>query len=102
MKLEKINVKNLRFDHLICSDILDIKSESFTNMPGSVSDIFKELFQRYKLEQNHNVMETCKVFIWNEKSKINMDEILGNINYKEWLDKPEKLQDLIKWMLKSM
>ncbi len=31
-----------------------------------------------------------------------MDEILGNINYKEWLDKPEKLQDLIKWMLKSM
>ncbi len=49
-ELEKINVKNLRFDHLICSGILDIKSEPFTNMLGSVSDIFKELFQKYKLE----------------------------------------------------
>ena len=45
MELEKINVKNLGFDHLIYSGILDIKSESFTNMPGSVSDIFKELFR---------------------------------------------------------
>ncbi|RGB40469.1 hypothetical protein C1646_753313 [Rhizophagus diaphanus] len=28
-----------------------------------------------------------------------MDEVLGNINYGEWLDKSEKLQDLTKWML---
>ncbi|PKC50426.1 hypothetical protein RhiirA1_486395 [Rhizophagus irregularis] len=53
-ELEKINVENLGFDHLICSGILDIKSEPFSNMPGSVSDIFKELFRKYKLEQNHN------------------------------------------------
>jgi len=50
MELEKINVKDLGFDHLICSDVLDIKSESFTNMPGSVYDIFKKPFQKYKLE----------------------------------------------------
>ena len=37
-ELEKINVKNLRFNHSICSGVLDIKSEPFTNMPGSVSD----------------------------------------------------------------
>ncbi len=49
-ELEKINVENLGFDHLICSGVLDIKSESFTNMPGSVFDIFKEPFQKYKLE----------------------------------------------------
>ena len=47
-------------------------------------------------------MEACKEFIQNEESKINIDEILSNINYKEWLDKPEKLQDLTKQMLESM
>ena len=43
-ELKEINVENFRFDHPICSGILDIKSESFTNMPRSVSDIFKKLF----------------------------------------------------------
>ena len=43
-KLEEINMKNLGFDHLICSGILNIKSEHFTNMPVSVYDIFKKLF----------------------------------------------------------
>ena len=43
-ELEEINVENLGFDHLICLGILDIKSEPFTNMLESVSDIFKELF----------------------------------------------------------
>ncbi|CAI2191795.1 15904_t:CDS:1, partial [Funneliformis geosporum] len=43
-ELEEINVENLGFDHPICSGVLDIKSEPFTNMLGSVSDIFKEPF----------------------------------------------------------
>ncbi|PKB98871.1 hypothetical protein RhiirA5_366760, partial [Rhizophagus irregularis] len=101
-ELEEINVENLGFDHPICSGVLDIKSEPFTNMPGSVSDIFKEPFRKYKLEQNHDIMEACKEFIQNEESKINIDEVLGNINYGEWLDKPEELQDLTKRMLESM
>jgi hypothetical protein len=101
-ELEGINVENLGFDHPICSGVLDIKSEPFTNIPTSVCDIFKEPFQKYKLEQNRDVMEACKEFIRNEESKINMDEVLGNINYGEWLDKPEELQDLTKRMLESM
>ena len=52
MELEEINVKNLGFDHPICSGVLDIKSETFTDIPGSVSDIFKKLFQKYKLWYN--------------------------------------------------
>ena len=102
MEFEKINVEDLSFDHLICSDVLDIKSEPFTNMPGSVCDIFKKPFQKYKLEQNHDVMEACKEFIQNEESKININEVLGNINYGEWLDKPEELQNLTKRILESM
>ncbi|CAI2175893.1 7896_t:CDS:2 [Funneliformis geosporum] len=45
IELKEINVKNLRFDHLICSDVLDIKLELFTDIPGSVCDIFKEPFK---------------------------------------------------------
>ncbi len=101
-ELEKINLKNFGFNHLICSGILDIKSEPFTNMPESVSDIFKKLFRKYKLEQNYDIMKACKEFIQNEKSKINIDKVLDNINYRKWLDKPEELQDLTKQMLESI
>ncbi|GBC29618.2 hypothetical protein GLOIN_2v1676687 [Rhizophagus irregularis DAOM 181602=DAOM 197198] len=47
-------------------------------------------------------MEAYKEFIQNEELKINIDELLGNINYGEWLDKPEELQDLTKRILESM
>ncbi|CAI2199152.1 13270_t:CDS:2, partial [Funneliformis geosporum] len=33
-ELGEIDVENLGFDHPICSGVLDIKSESFINMPG--------------------------------------------------------------------
>ena len=69
-ELEEINVENLEFDHPICSAVLDIKSEPFTNMPGSVSDIFKEPFRKYKLEQNHDIMEACKEFIQTKNRKL--------------------------------
>ncbi|RGB23829.1 hypothetical protein C1646_773944 [Rhizophagus diaphanus] len=102
MELGEIDVENLEFNHPICSDVLDIKSEPFINMLGSVSDIFKEPFRKYKLEQNHDIMEACIEFIQNKELKINMDELLDNINYGKWLDKPEELQDLTKRMLESM
>ncbi|CAG8706893.1 9076_t:CDS:2, partial [Acaulospora morrowiae] len=76
-ELKEINVEDLGFDHPICSGVLDIKSVPFTNIPGSVCDIFKEPFQKYKLEQNHNVMDACKEFIRNEESKNNIDEVLA-------------------------
>ena len=44
MKLNNINVENLGFDHPICSEVLDIKSELFINIPESFCDIFKKLF----------------------------------------------------------
>ncbi|CAI2189978.1 9049_t:CDS:2, partial [Funneliformis geosporum] len=78
IELEEINVKNLRFDHPIYLGVLDIKSEPFTDISELVCDIFKESFQKYKLEQNHDIMEAYKEFIQNEESKINMDEVLGD------------------------
>ena len=101
-ELEKINVENLRFDHPICSGVLDIKSEPFTNMPGSVSNIFKEPFQKYKLEQNQDILDTCKEFIQNEESKINEDEDLRDFGFGKWLDSSERLQDTTRRILESL
>ena len=63
VELNNINVENLGFNHPICSGVLDVKSEPFINIPGSFCDIFKELFQKYKLEQNHDILDTCEEFI---------------------------------------
>ena len=59
MELNNINVENLGFDHPICSGVLDIKSEPFINIPESFCDIFKKPFQKYKLEQNQDILDTC-------------------------------------------
>ncbi|CAI2196270.1 17656_t:CDS:1, partial [Funneliformis geosporum] len=75
-ELEKVNVESLGFDHPICSGVLDIKSEPFTEMPGSLCDVFKEPFEKYRLDHNGTIMDTCKEFIHNEELKINLDEDL--------------------------
>ncbi|CAI2196501.1 2612_t:CDS:1, partial [Funneliformis geosporum] len=72
-ELEKVDVESLGFDHPICSGVLDIKSEPFTKMPGSFCDIFKEPFEKYKLDHNDIIMDTCREIIHNEESKINLD-----------------------------
>ena len=91
MELNNINVENLGFDHPICSGVLDIKSEPFINIPESFCDIFKEPFQKYKLEQNQDILDTCKEFIQNEESKINEDEDLRDVGFGKWLDSSKRL-----------
>ena len=102
MELNNINVENLGFDHPICSGVLDIKSEPFINIPESFCDIFKEPFQKYKLEQNQDILDTCKEFIQNEESKINEDEDLRDVGFGKWLDSSERLQDTTRRILESL
>ena len=102
MELNNINVENLGFDHTICSGVLDAKSEPFINIPGSFCDIFKEPFQKYKLEQNHDILDTCEEFIQNEESKINEDEDLRDVGFGKWLDSSERLQDTTRRILESL
>ncbi len=90
-ELEKVNVETLGFDHPICSRVLDIKSKPFTEMPGSLCNIFKELFKKYRLDHNDTIIDTCKEFIHNEESKINLDEDLHDVKFEKWLDTSEKL-----------
>ena len=102
MELNNINVENLGFDHPICSGVLDIKSEPFINIPESFCDIFKEPFQKYKLEQNQDILDTCKEFIQNEESKINEDEDLHDVEFGKWLDSSERLQEKTRRILESL
>ena len=102
MELEQVDVESLGFDHPICSGVLDIRSEPFTKMSGSFCDVFKKPFQKYRLDQNDIIMDVCKEFIHNEKSKINMDNDLSNVEYGRWLDKPEMLQTMSRQILEAL
>ena len=102
IELEKIDIKSLRFDHPIYSEVLDIKSEPFIKMPGSFCDIFKEPFEKYKLDHNDMIMDTCREIIHNEESKINLDEDLSNVEFEKWLDSSERLQEMARRILESL
>ena len=102
MEFEQVDVESLGFDHPICSRVLDIRSEPFMKMPGSFCDIFKEPFQKYRLDQNDIIMDVCKEFIHNEKSKINVNDDLSNVEYGRWLDKPEMLQTMSRQILEAL
>ena len=56
MELEQVDVESLGFDHPICSGVLDIRSEPFTKMHGSFCDVFKEPFQKYRLDQKFRMI----------------------------------------------
>ena len=101
-ELEEVDVESLGFDHPICSGVLDIRSEPFTEMPVSFCDIFKEPFQEYKLEHSSIILDSCKEFIHNEESKINLDEDLYDVEFGRWLDGSEKLQEMTKQILESL
>jgi hypothetical protein len=101
-ELEEVDVESLGFDHPICSGVLDIRSEPFTEMPVSFCDIFKEPFQEYKLEHSNIILDSCKEFIHNEESKINLDEDLHDVEFGKWLDSSEKLQEITRRILESL
>ncbi len=52
-------------------------------MSESFCDIFKESFEKYKLDHNDIIMDTCKEIIYNEESKINLNEDLHNIEFRK-------------------
>ena len=83
IELEEVDVESLGFDHPICSGVLDIRSEPFIEMPVSFCDIFKEPFQEYKLEHSSIILDSCKEFIHNEESKINLDEDLHDVEFEK-------------------
>ena len=101
-ELEEIDVESLGFDHLICSGVFNVKSEPFIDMLVSFCDIFKEPFQEYKLEHSNIILDSCKEFIHNEESKINLDEDLHDVEFGKWLDSSEKLQEITRRILESM
>ncbi|CAG8644088.1 12923_t:CDS:2, partial [Gigaspora rosea] len=101
-ELEEVDVESLGFDHSICSGVLDAKSKPFTEMPLSLCDVFREPFQKYKLDRNDFIVETCIESIRNEESKINLDEDLHDVEFGRWLDEPEKLHEMTKRILESL
>ena len=71
-------------------------------MSGSFCDIFKEPFEKYKLDHNDMIMDTCREIIHNEESKINLNEDLSNVEFGKWLDSSERLQEMARRILESL
>ena len=63
---------------------------------------FKKPFEKYKLDHNDMIMNTCKEVIHNEESKINLDEELCGAKFGKWLDSSEKLQEKTRQILESL
>ena len=89
-ELEEVDIESLRFDHPIYSGVLDIKFKSFIEMLVLFCDIFKDPFQKYKLKHCNIILNSYKEFIYNEKSKINLDEDLHD-GFERWLNSSKKL-----------
>ncbi len=71
-------------------------------MPKSLHNIFKEFFEKYKLDYNDIIMDTYKEIIYNEKSKINLNENLHNIEFEKWLNSFKRLQKMTRQILESL
>jgi len=76
--------------------------KSFIEIPESLYDIFKESFEKYKLNHNDIIMNTCKKIIHNEKLKINLNKDLHNIEFRKWLNSSEKLQEMTRQILEFL
>ncbi|CAG8817462.1 25030_t:CDS:2, partial [Gigaspora margarita] len=82
---------------------IDIRSEPFSKVPSSFNEIFLNSLKKYKLSKNEEILEMCKKFVENEanNSSVNLDAFSG-AEFGEWLDRPEKLQQLTVQMLESL
>ena len=47
-------------------------------------------------------MDICKEFIYNEKTKINVNDELSNFEYGRWLDNSEKLQTMSRQIVEEL
>jgi len=56
----------------------------------------------YPIDHNDIIMDTCREIIHNEKSKINLDKDLSNVEFGKWLDSSERLQEMARRILESL
>lgn len=99
-ELHMINVEKLGYDHPLCSGILDDSLEPFITISKTSLDIFREPSKKFRLPINIALKNTCEEFIQKEKEKsLNPPKLFGDAMLGEFLDKPEKLQELTNQML---
>ncbi|CAG8763236.1 28786_t:CDS:2, partial [Dentiscutata erythropus] len=101
IELNKINVKKLGYDYLLCSGILDNSLEPFTTISKDFLKTFKKLYKKFKLPESIKLKNICVKFVQKENKKyLNLSQNFSNAVFGEFLDKPEKLQELTNQMLR--
>ncbi|CAG8721920.1 17060_t:CDS:2 [Dentiscutata erythropus] len=103
MELNKINVEKLGYDHPLCSGILDDSLEPFTTISKDFLKTFKKPCKKFELPESTELKNICVEFVQKENEKyLNPPQNFGNAVFGEFLDKPEKLQELTNQMLRVL
>ncbi|KAF0419887.1 hypothetical protein F8M41_007119 [Gigaspora margarita] len=100
-ELDNINVKELGFDHPICSGILDVSSEPFSKISRT---IFKAPSRRYLIPPNQMLMKFCEDFVRKEEEERQTKTLntLSDVLFGKFIDSSEELIELTKHLLEVL
>ncbi|RIA79562.1 hypothetical protein C1645_840403 [Glomus cerebriforme] len=78
-ELNKVVIEKLKFDYLLCSEIIDISLEPFNfSMPSFLSNAFNEPIKIHKIDKSNDILA------------------------RKWLDDSDKLKKITKQLLKEL
>lgn len=99
-ELEKVKLNNLRYDHPLCSGILEL-------FPGIDRNTFQNQAEKYKINDNQNsqnIKKICHDFM--EQQDLEQESIrsnsIQNIEFGKLLDPSEILQQMTEKILKVL
>lgn len=103
-ELEKVELNNLRYDHPLCSGILDIELELF---PDIDRNTFQKQAEKYKINDNQNsqnIKKICHDFMkqQNLEQESIRSNFIQNIESGKLLDSSEILQQMTEKILKVL
>ena len=104
-ELKKVELDNLRYDHPLCSGILDVELELF---PDIDRNTFQKQAEKYKINDNQNSQNIKKICHEFMKEQVNLEQesiqpnSIQNIEFGKLLDSSEILQQMTEKILKVL
>ncbi|CAG8486906.1 9894_t:CDS:2 [Dentiscutata erythropus] len=102
-ELNEVDVKDLEYDHPLCSGILDDTSKSLTNISEDFRNIFNASSKKFLIPADETLKNICGNFVKEKESASKrVHTKFGNANFGVFLDAREKLQEMTNQMLTTL
>lgn len=109
-ELDEVRMENFRYDHPLCSGVLDSSSEPFINASISETDLntFQKPIEKYNIDDDESIKKICNKFMIEEKSNHQQKPFLNRFDtqndaiFGELLDSQENLHQMTEDMLKVL